>query len=385
MIGDVLDGSYRIERVVGSGGTGTVYAATQLRFDRPVAVKVLRHAIDDERYQKRFLREARAAARIDHPNAVQLIDVGQCEDGTPYIVSEFLQGETVAERLHRQGALPPRHAATIAIAVLDALGAAHAHGIVHRDVKPANIFLATTHAGGPEVAKLLDFGLVKLMDGTDGLGRLTRTGMVGGTPAYTSPENALDQPIDARTDLYSLGVTMYEMLAGRPPFLRGTVLELLLAHVREPPPPLAEVAPGAAPEGLERLVSSCLAKRPEDRPADTRVVRQALNELLPTLATVVRVVRPITPVLPAATLSAEALPMAVSVPDCEPVPSSDAAPTVLLELEPRDTPRQAEVAPTEIPPTRTRIPRRWLVAALALTAAALALSVLALTVWSASS
>ena len=274
-LGQVFDGRYRIETKLGSGGSGTVYAATQLTIDRPVALKVLRRRADEELSIKRFYREARAAGLLTHANTVRLYDCGCTDDGTLYMVTERLHGETLADRLQQSGPLPPGRAAAIARAVLDSLGEAHRHGLIHRDIKPDNVFLVQGPDGG-EVVKVLDFGMVKLVQGTDGYGRLTQPGTVGGTPAYMSPENVLSKPLDSRADLYSVGVMLYQMLTGRLPFQRDVVLDLLLAHARDPVPPM-ENAGTAVPEALASLVMKCLAKAPADRPATAEALREALD------------------------------------------------------------------------------------------------------------
>ena len=270
-IGDVFDGRYRLDGVLGEGGMGTVFAATQLSIGRSVAVKVMKAGLEaSDRHVRRFRREAGAAGKLMHPHTVRTYDFGVTDDGIPYLVTERLRGHTLADRL-RRGPLPAAKAITIASEVLLSLTEAHRVGLVHRDVKPANVFLADI-GSVRDFVKVLDFGMVKLTTGTDQLGKVTRTGIVGGTPAYTSPENAMDQDIDARSDLYSVGVMLYEMVSGRLPFERGSSFETLLAHVRDPVPRLN----AAVPAGLAQVVYWCLEKSPDLRPQSAEALREAL-------------------------------------------------------------------------------------------------------------
>ena len=246
---------YRLDSLIATGGMGSVWAAEDLLLGRQIAVKVLGLAPGDPLAAERVRREARAAAGLRHPNVACVYDYGH-QDGLDYLVMELLEGESLAGRLDRLGALRPEDAAWIAAEVAGALDAAHRAGIVHRDVKPGNIVL--TRDG--EV-KLLDFGIAasagqRAADGRDGL---------VGTAPYLAPECALGEPADPASDVYGLGVVVYEMLAGRPPFTGDSVAAVAAAHVHNSPPPLAELAPGVPP-AMAAACERALAKDPADRP-----------------------------------------------------------------------------------------------------------------------
>jgi tetratricopeptide (TPR) repeat protein len=248
-------GPYRLLREIGSGGMGTVYEAEDARLGRRVAVKVLPAGYSrDPKAKERFLREARAASTVDHPNLCTVHDVGESDDRI-YIVLSLYEGETLRERL-RRGPLPPAEARDVALQVARGLARAHEAGITHRDLKPANVML--TRRG--EV-KILDFGIARL-EGDEA--SLTRTGALWGTPAYMSPEQARGEPVDRRTDVWSLGVLLYEMTAGRRPFGGETVPAVLSAILVAEPEPLDRVCPGVPPD-LARVVARALAKDPAER------------------------------------------------------------------------------------------------------------------------
>ncbi|HZA60814.1 MAG TPA: protein kinase [Actinomycetota bacterium] len=284
----VLGDRYRLGPRVGSGGMATVYRATDTVLDRPVAVKVLATPYaGDENAVERFRREARAAAGLNHPNVVAVYDHGST-DGSHYIVMEHVEGATLADVLRDDGALPPERAAAIAIAVTAALAAAHEQGLVHRDVKPANVLL--TEDGR---AKVTDFGIARAADGAS----LTATGNVMGTATYIAPEQATGKTVDARTDIYSLGCVLYEMLAGRPPFAADSPLAVASMHVREAPVPPSDLR-DEVPPPLEAVALRAMAKDPADRFDSAAEMGAALE------AAVGQTTRPIerqdTAVLPAA-------------------------------------------------------------------------------------
>ena len=268
-----LGGRYRVGALLGAGGMGEVWAARDLLLDRPVAVKVLGAALaGDGRAAERLRREARAAARLDHPNIARMLDLGE-HDGRPYLVMELLEGESLAARIDRAGPIPPAQAARVVAAVADALQAAHSAGVVHRDVKPGNVYLTF----GGEV-KVLDFGIASAAGEAD----LT-TGDLLGTAAYLAPERALGRPATPAADLYSLGVVLYELLAGRRPFQGGFDIELATAHVTARPVPLALVAPSTPPS----LVAACehaLAKDPAARPPSAAAFARLLRAPAPAAA-----------------------------------------------------------------------------------------------------
>jgi eukaryotic-like serine/threonine-protein kinase len=246
---------YRLDSLIATGGMGSVWAAEDLLLGRQVAVKVLGLAPGDPLAAERVRREARAAAGLRHPNVACVYDYGH-QDGLDYLVMELLEGESLAGRLHRLGAPRPEDAAWIAAEVAGALDAAHRAGIVHRDVKPGNIVLT----GDGEV-KLVDFGIAASAGQRGAPGR---DGLVGTAP-YLAPECALGAPADPASDVYALGVVVYEMLAGRPPFTGESVAAVAAAHVHKPPPPLATLAPGVPP-AMVAVCERALAKDPADRP-----------------------------------------------------------------------------------------------------------------------
>jgi serine/threonine-protein kinase len=282
----VIRGKYRLIGKVGQGGMGAVFKASHVVFDELCALKVMnRDLVGDELLVKRFKQEAVMARKLDHPNAVRVDDIDEAEDGRPFIVMEYIEGQGLKELIRDAGPLPARRAAAIARQVAAGLGAAHAVGMVHRDIKPANIVLIQTSGG--EQAKVLDFGIAKLKearaDSTSGL-TLTGTGMVIGTPQYMSPEQALGRrgsELDGRSDLYSLGVVLYQMLSGALPFKADTAMGLLLAHINETPKPILEAGPGLdISPAVARVVMQCLEKQPDGRPRDAAAFIAAIDAAL---------------------------------------------------------------------------------------------------------
>jgi hypothetical protein len=269
-------GNYRLVMKLGEGGMGVVYLAEHKLLPRRAAIKVLRPELSHSpEALERFMIEARSNALVRHPSVVDVLDCGRAEDGQVYIVSEYLEGCALADRLGGEGRLPIGEAAAIARQVADAVGAAHAAGIVHRDLKPENVFLCS---GPPPRVKILDFGIAKLTEPAGGGGRVTRTGMTVGTPRYMSPEQCRGVgTVDHRSDIYSLGCILFEMICGRPPFDHQGSGELIAAHLGEPPPrPL--VFRADVPPAMERLIGWMLEKDPEDRPARMMDVVAALDD-----------------------------------------------------------------------------------------------------------
>ncbi len=264
--GTVLDGRYRLEGLLGEGGMGAVWVARQLTLERDVAVKVVHAAAPEHRPLLR--REALALAAVHHPAVIQVFDYGETEDGVPYVVMELLRGESLAARLAREGPLPADAAVEILLPLLDGLAAAHRAGIVHRDVKPANVLLA----GDPATPKLLDFGIAQLAAG--GAPAVT-TGNLRGTPAYMAPEQILGQPLDERVDVWGAGVMLYELVAGALPFDTGEVFSVMRRIVSDPPsfPRHARGLDGR----LWSIVMGALRKKPEDRTPSARALREALE------------------------------------------------------------------------------------------------------------
>jgi hypothetical protein len=272
-------GNYRIITKLGEGGVGEVYLAQHPDIGRKVAIKFVRRALAEEpTLYGRFLAEARAANAIQHPNIVEVLDFGRLSDGQPYIIMEYLPGESLAARLGRLGPLPVAAAVDLAAQVAGVLTAAHAKGIVHRDLKPDNVFLATgLPSARGEVLKVLDFGIAKLQGALREGSPHTRTGSLVGTPSYMSPEQCRGiREIDARTDLYALGIMLFEMVVGHPPFVSEGLGDLMDMHMNRVPPPLRGLVPGA-PADLEALIARALAKRPEDRFASAGDMQAALH------------------------------------------------------------------------------------------------------------
>ena len=280
LIGAVLDGKYRLDALLGEGGMGTVYRATHLLIDRPVAVKVLRpRFVEDEAAQQRFRREARAAGRLRHPNAVAVTDFGDTPEGYVYIVMELLEGRTLREMIADEGPLPAGRAISLMEQAAAAVAAAHEAGVIHRDLKPGNVFVVPGEGARPGV-KVLDFGIAKLAaeSGEDSDAKnLTQTGVMIGTPRYMSPEQCDGERLTPASDVYSLGVILYEMLTGTPPFNGPTPLAVALQHSSKPPRAPRELVP-SIPAELERIVLHALAKRPDERPADAVEFRRELLE-----------------------------------------------------------------------------------------------------------
>jgi eukaryotic-like serine/threonine-protein kinase len=264
LVGMLLGGRYRCERKLGQGGMGAVYRAEHVGLGKPVAVKVLLERFAAQREAlTRFHKEARAASMIAHENIVDVIDVGE-DSGHAYIVMELLGGRDLAQLLRDEGPLPPARAIGLLRQVCAALAAAHAKGIIHRDMKPENVFVVQRE-GKPDVVKLMDFGISKVRQAHEESLRLTESGAVMGTPMYMSPEQARgDLEIDLRVDVYSVGVMCYEMVIGEPPFRHPTYLGLLSMHLNQKPEPPRKRNPNIPPE-LDRVILRALEKDPAKR------------------------------------------------------------------------------------------------------------------------
>ncbi|HEX5873766.1 MAG TPA: serine/threonine-protein kinase [Pyrinomonadaceae bacterium] len=265
LLGTTLAGKYRIEERLNEGGMGTVYRGTHVLMDKTVAVKVLRPSLAaDEKIVARFSREARAASRISHPNALSVTDFGEDESGHVFIVMEFLSGRTLKQLIRDEGPLPLPRVVDITRQVCDALNAAHQQGVVHRDLKSDNIMLVDTMAG--DHAKVLDFGIAKITEPDGAVDtNLTAPNLVIGTPQYMSPEQcSQDSEIDARSDIYSLGVILYEMLVGHVPFSGDSPTMVMMKHLQDPVPSVLEER-NDLPASVGRVVARAMAKVPDNR------------------------------------------------------------------------------------------------------------------------
>src|SRR3712207_4042883 len=270
LVGMQLNGRYRLEAQIGSGGMSTVYRATDTVLERHVAVKLMHREIASDSGQlERFRREARAVAQLSHPHIVGVIDAGE-EDGRPYIVFEYVEGETLKDRIRRMGRLPVDEAIAYAIEIARALGAAHARGIVHRDVKPQNVLIDEEGS-----AKVTDFGIARSLD-EEGL---TAAGRVLGTTDYVSPEQALGHEVNGQSDLYSLGIVLYEMLTGDVPFHGETQVSVAMKHVREDPPDIKTRRP-EVPASLARVLDRMTAKDLRRRYPDAASLVHDLEDAL---------------------------------------------------------------------------------------------------------
>jgi serine/threonine-protein kinase len=300
--GHVVAGRYRIERLLGQGGMGSVYRAVQLSVGRTVALKLLVDEHDGSAaLLERFQREAVALSRLTHENTVRLFDFGTSERGSPFLVMEFLRGVDLARDLELQGALRHDHALQVTRQILCSLSEAHDAGIVHRDIKPGNVFLCAASAW-PRV-KVLDFGIVGGVTADVAAPRLTRTGTVLGSAAYMSPEQAQGLAVGAASDLYAVGVVLFEMLTQRTLFDARPLTAQLLAKVMERAPRLRDVCPNlAVPRELEALVAELLERDPSRRPASARALLARVDTLLDhaALPPLVRSVADATPSAPPA-------------------------------------------------------------------------------------
>jgi eukaryotic-like serine/threonine-protein kinase len=284
LIGEVIDGRYRVEALIGKGGFGAVYRVHHVPTGSKLALKTLRPDLDPtQQLLARLEREARATSVLSHPNIVEVLDMGRLGDGTLFVAMELADGVSIAELIERR-AIHPRRALVLARQALDGISHAHKHGVVHRDLKPDNMMVVSQGEAGAEYdqLKLLDFGLVKLIgDAANELDdqQLTAMGDVFGTPEYMAPEQALGRQIDGRTDLYAMGVVLFEMLTGRPPFAHENPAEILRMHVTAEPPRLADVAPGLPwwTVEIEALVAGALSKRSDHRFSSAEAMMAALD------------------------------------------------------------------------------------------------------------
>ncbi|MBL6975701.1 MAG: serine/threonine protein kinase [Deltaproteobacteria bacterium] len=281
----VLEKKYLLESVLGTGGMGFVYRARHLLLERFVAIKVLRpELVAVPELRKRFLREAKAACETEHPGIVDVIDFGVTATGIYYLVMELLVGESMYLYLRRRGKLPFDDAVSLTLDILDALGAVHARGIVHRDVKPDNFVVMPERSSRPQV-KMVDFGLAKVFEEKPGQAedRITRGSVIMGSPKHMSPEQARGLDLDERSDLYSVGCILYEMCTGRVPFMGATSVEVISKQLAEEVQPPSSIRQDMGP-GLERIILGCLAKDRDQRFSNAREVAQAIRTEFPEAA-----------------------------------------------------------------------------------------------------
>jgi serine/threonine protein kinase len=272
LVGKILADRFEIMERIGDGGTGVVYKAKQLSVDRIIAVKVLgAHVSTDPQWMKRFHNEARAACKLEHPNTVRVLDFGQTREGLLFIAMEYLHGRSLRSEIERSHRMQPTRVLQIMAQICASLAEAHSQGIIHRDIKPDNVFLVDLKGGG-DMVKVLDFSVAKL-DAPDA--QLTRAGVVFGTPAYMSPEQGRGVPLAPQSDLYAVGIVAYEMLMGRPPFEAAVPTEVVMMHLRNAPPPLQGVPPH-----VSTLVMRCLDKDPKRRPSSATELENMCNQNL---------------------------------------------------------------------------------------------------------
>lgn len=276
-IGQVIDGRFTLIGVLGTGGMGAVYRALQHTMERQAAIKLLKKEITgDPETVQRFLHEARLASRLEHPNVITLFDFGQSEDGELYIAMELLKGRSLRDILDEDLYLDLDRTVSLLGQVCDALQSAHDNDVVHRDLKPENIFVIPGAGRSGEFVKVIDFGIAKVHALDDGQ-TLTQTGVVFGTPRYMSPEQAVGDKVDYRTDIYALGVLLYEVLTGLVPFRHESALKVIMAHIHDDPPPLLDVRPDL-PKAVAALYERALAKEADDRPQSATAFKEALYD-----------------------------------------------------------------------------------------------------------
>jgi len=288
LVGQVVADRFAVERRIGVGGMGTVYRATQTGLDRAVALKILKEEVSwDPDTVTRFHREAKAMSLLVHPNTVRVFDFGQTPTGMLYLAMELLEGELLTQRLERVGAFEPEDACRVAQQILASLHEAHTKGIIHRDLKPDNIFLAEVEGHAERVVKVLDFGIAKVFEGDKALDQLeTQAGTVFGTPRYMSPEQAQGKKLDPRSDLYSVGVLLYQLLTGAPPFVDDDAVVVMAKHIREEVIPPRRLRPDSPiPASLDHLVSRTLEKDPERRFGSADAMITLLDRCIEDVAT----------------------------------------------------------------------------------------------------
>ncbi|MEP7339063.1 MAG: protein kinase [Acidobacteriota bacterium] len=341
---------YRLDSMLARGGMGTVYAGTHVELDRSVAIKLLLPNFNtDPQAFERFRREARAAARIKHPNVADIYDYGALANDEAYIVMELVEGETLHERLKREGQLPVAETVAISRQITEGLEAAHLSGVVHRDLKPSNVIITRLNrpdsdAGSSLQVKIIDFGIAKISEQINAdESALTATGMLVGTPRYMSPEQCLGEELDARSDIYSFGLIVYEMLAGQPPFEATSAVALAFKHIHEPPAQLEQYRQNLPP-ALASLIADSLSVEPSQRPQTATELKQRLDQIEIALDEQA-VPDQAGAVLPVESLVEEADPLRTQVINAEAEPadvSIDDYATAVIEAEPGEKEAVAE-------------------------------------------
>ena len=278
LVGKTVLERYRVEAVLGKGAMGTVYRGSHHRLARSVAIKVLHeHLVHDTKMLARFQREAQVAAKLQHPNLISVLDIGETEDGLHIMVLELAKGPSLADVMGKK-ALTAERTMHLVRQLLAGLDHAHGEGLIHRDLKPANVMVETSDSG-EEVARIVDFGIAVLRDPDETIagGKLTSTGQILGTPLYMAPEQAKGDAFDHRVDLFALGVIVYEMLSGKWPF-EGSAIEIAIANIGQDPPPIAKRAPGVSADPLlERFARKLMARRLDDRFGSAHEALQVLD------------------------------------------------------------------------------------------------------------
>ena len=309
LTGRVFGGRYRVEEAIGRGGMSVVYRAIHLQTEATVALKIMTGALgSDEKKRLRFEQEAHASARLDHPSIIRVLDYGRSEDDLLFIAMELLTGCTLGQWLKAKGPLSLSDACHLMQQTCNALEVAHDLGVIHRDLKPDNIFLINADDDDNPFSsiKLLDFGIAKVAGQTD-VETLTETGFICGTPLYISPEQALGMPLDGRSDLYAVGVLLFQLITGRTPFHADTPIALVMKHIHNAPPSFESVNPSASvPAQLDDLIQSLLAKNREQRPASARMVGDLLSGMAEVYADIPAAVSSDLPVVTSSHLPKEA-------------------------------------------------------------------------------
>jgi len=266
LIGKLIGGRFEVISRLGAGGMGVVYRARQVGIDRIVAIKtLLKDRATDEKVVARFKNEARAVSRLNHPNTIRIFDFGQMDDGTLYFAMELLEGRSLDKAIRQDAPVSVRRTLHIMSQMADSLAEAHSKGIVHRDLKPENVYLSQV-GDDPDFVKVLDFGVARMREQDSSQGTMTQAGVIFGTPRYMAPEQARTMAVDARADIYALGIIWYELLTGRTPFDADNPLAILMKHIQDPVPAMSVTRPDVSvPAEVEALVLKCLEKSPERR------------------------------------------------------------------------------------------------------------------------